>query len=137
MELNCHSNIAPRRQALKPSIYTSDVGAWAPAYVSTEQHLHGVNQNREGASGRGPTGGEQRHWRLKKKTTETEARSSLATVCACMVPRWSIPGKIWKSTNQIRAVSARAHVSHELRARALQASRGIQRESISVQSHLG
>jgi len=42
-------------------------GAWAPAYVTTEQHLHGVNYNRGSASGRGPTRGDQRHWRLKKK----------------------------------------------------------------------
>jgi len=42
-------------------------GAWAPAYVSTEQHLHGVNYNRGSSSGREPTGGDQRHWRLKKK----------------------------------------------------------------------
>ena len=73
---------------------------------------------------RGPsTGGNQRHWRLKKKTTETEARSSPATVYACTVPGWSIPGKIWMPTNEIRAVSAGAHVFRELRARALQASR--------------
>jgi len=39
--------------------------------------------------------------------------------------RRSIPGKIWVSTNQIRAISLRAHVYRELLARALQASRGI------------
>ena len=61
----------------------------------------------------------------QEKTTETEARSSPATVYACTVPGWSIPGKIWMPTNQIRAISPRAHVSRELRARALQASRGI------------
>ena len=40
-----------------------------PAYVSAEQHFHGVNvnYNRGSASGRGPTRGGQRHWRLKKK----------------------------------------------------------------------
>ena len=37
----------------------------------------------------------------------------------------SIPGKIWMPTNQIRAILARARVYRELRARALQASRGI------------
>ena len=36
-----------------------------------------------------------------------------------------VPGKIWMPTNQIRAISARAHVDRELRARALQTSRGI------------
>jgi len=33
----------------------------------TEQQLHGVNYNRGSASSKGPTGGGQRHWRLKKK----------------------------------------------------------------------
>ena len=60
-----------------------------------------------------------------KKTTKTEARSSLATIYACTASGWSIPGKIWMPTNQIRVVSAGAHVSRELRARAPQASRGI------------
>jgi len=92
----------------------------------TEQQLHGVNYNRGSASSKGPTGGGQRHWRLKKKKkTETQARSPLATAYSCTVSGWSIPGKIWMPTNQIRAISARAHVSRELRARALQASRGI------------
>jgi len=36
-----------------------------------------------------------------------------------------IPGKIWIPTNQIRALPARARVYRQLRARALQASRGI------------
>ena len=123
--------------------------AWAPAYVSSEQHLHGVNYNgldgrslvlgrktggsahlqRTGgsASGRGPTGGDQRHWGLKK-STETEARSSLATVYACRVYWWSIPGKTWMPTNQIRAMSVRARVFRELYARALQ-DLGVYKES--------
>jgi len=98
-------------------------GVWALAHVSTE-HLHGVNHNRGSASGRRPTGQSQRHWRHKKKTTETDARSSLATVFACTASRRLIPGKIWMPTNQIRALSAYAHVSRELRTRAVQASRG-------------
>ena len=61
----------------------------------------------------------------KKKTTETETRSPLATVYACPVPGWSVPGKIWMPTNQIRAIFAGAHVYRELCTRALQASRGI------------
>jgi len=60
----------------------------------------------------------------RKKSTETESRSSLATVYACTVSRPSIPGKIWIPSNQIRAVPARAHAYRELRARALQPSRG-------------
>jgi len=49
----------------------------------------------------------------KKKTTETEAHSTLPTVDACTFSGWSIPGKIWMPTNQIRAISARARVSRE------------------------
>jgi len=86
--------------------------------MSTEEDLHGVKYKRESASGRGPTGGDQRHWRLQKKTTETEARASLAKVYACEDSGWSIPGKMWMPTNQIRAISAHAHLSRELRARA-------------------
>ena len=72
-----------------------------------------------------PTGGDQRHWRLKTKTTETESRSPLATVYACTASWWSVPGKIWMPTNQIRDMPLRAHVFRELRARAPQASRSI------------
>jgi len=89
--------------------------------VSTEQHLHGVNYNRGSVSGKEETNGIGD----SRKATETEPRASLATVYACTVPGWLIPGKIWMPTNQIRAISAGAHVSRELRARALQASGGI------------
>jgi len=51
----------------KPSVLPSGVvPGHQPAYVSTEQHYHGVNYNRGSASGRGPTGGGQRHSGLKK-----------------------------------------------------------------------
>jgi len=60
-----------------------------------------------------------------KKLTETEARSPLARVHACTLSWWSIPGKIWRPANQITAISARARVPREIRARALQASWGI------------
>ena len=53
-----------------------------------------------------------------RKTTETEARSPLATVHACTIPGGRFPAKMWMSTNQIRAIPERAHVSRELRARA-------------------
>ena len=39
--------------------------------------------------------------------------------------RWLIPGKMWIPTNQIRDISARAHLYRELCARAVQASQGI------------
>jgi len=61
----------------------------------------------------------------QEKTTETDARSILATVHACIFSRRSIPGKIWIPTNQIRTQRAHAHLSRELCARAVQISRGI------------
>ena len=113
--------------AANPSNINIQKAAWwlGTSQRFTEQHLHGVNYKRGSASSREPNGGVQRHWKLKKKTTETVTRSSLATVYACRVSGWSIPGKIWMLTNQIRAVATRAHVPRELRARALQASGGI------------
>ena len=54
------------------------------------------------------------------KTTETETHLLPAAVNACTVSRWWIPGKILTPTNQINELSVRAHVSRELRARALQ-----------------
>ena len=62
------SSLAPRRQAFN---IPKRRGAWAPAYVSTEQHLHGFNDNR-GSAGRGPTGGDQRQWRFKKKKRQRQ-----------------------------------------------------------------
>ena len=62
----------------------------------SEHYLHGVNFNRGSASGGGPkrpTGGGQRHWRHKTKTTGTETHSSRATVYACRVSWASIPGQ--------------------------------------------
>jgi len=73
-----------------------------------------------------PGGHDIRHSR--KKTTETESHSSLPAVYACRVSSRSIPGKIWMTTNQMRAVSACARVPRELRARALQ-DLGIYKES--------
>ena len=60
-----------------------------------------------------------------KTTTEMGSRSPLAAVYACTVSRGLIPGKYLMPTNQIRAMSARAHLFRELRTRALQGSRGI------------
>ena len=53
-------NFTHRRQAFKT--YSQAV----TAYVSIEQHLHGVNYNTGSAGGRGLTGTGHRHWRLKK-----------------------------------------------------------------------
>ena len=66
------SNIATRRQSFKSSIYKKRCCARARAYVSTQQRLHGVNYKRGSASGRGPSGGDQRHWRLKTKRQRQE-----------------------------------------------------------------
>ena len=67
--------------------------ARAPAYPSTEQHLHGVNYGRESANGRGRIPKETNGIGETEETTETESRSPLATVDACTVPGWLIPGK--------------------------------------------
>jgi len=45
--------------------------------------------------------------------TETETRTPLTTVYACTVSGWSIPGKIWMLTNQIRVISSCARVPRE------------------------
>ena len=58
--VRARQNFTHRRQAFKA--YSQA----APAYVSTEQPLHGVNYNIGSASGRGLTGTGNRHWRLKK-----------------------------------------------------------------------
>ena len=125
-EMESQAQLSQQPRSQTPSLQNFNIprrhGTWAPAYVSTEQHLHGV----EGA----PVARTYR-WRptaletQEKNSTETESRSSPAIVHACPVPGWSIPGKIWMPTNQIRAISAGAHVSRELRTRALQTSQGI------------
>ena len=50
------------------------LGAWAPTYVSTEQHLHGDNYNRGSASGRGP-----RPTALKTQEKNDRERNMLIT----------------------------------------------------------
>ena len=71
----------------KPTKLQHSQAAWCTAYVSTEQHLPGINCNR----GR-PTGGDQRHWRLKKNDRD---RSTFITGNSLRVhsSRVSIPGK--------------------------------------------
>jgi len=106
-----------------------------PTYVSTEQYLESTPTEGvpvaeglpEEVNGIGDSKKKKKERKKKqtKKTTETESRSPLSTVYACTASRQSIPGKIWKPTNQIRAISAGAHVSREFHARALQASPGI------------
>jgi len=89
---------------------------WLPNSICMEP-----STTRGSASGRKHTGGGQHHWRIDRD------RSTLITGKGLRVHsfRWSIPGKIWIPTNQIRDISARTHVPRELCARALQASRGI------------
>jgi len=113
-------------QAQTPSLQNLRIpkrrGGWAPACTSTEQHLQ---QQRERQWQRAYPRRQTALKTQEKETTETEARSPLATAYACTVSRRSNPGKIWIPTNQIRVLSPRAHVSREIPARALQASRGI------------
>jgi len=54
----------PRRQAFK--IFPKRPRVWH-GRQPTEQHLSGINYHRGSASGRGSTGGGQRHWRLNNK----------------------------------------------------------------------
>jgi len=118
-ELNCHSN------SLLVVVAPSLSKRMASGHQSTvyEQHF-GVKSNRGSASSRGRTGGGQRHWRPKKNDRDRNTHimgNSLHVHCSSL----QIPGKIWITTNQSRAISARAYASRELRARAVQASRGI------------
>ena len=100
------------------------VWQWALACMSTQQCLHGVNYNRGSTSGREPTGGSQRHWRLKRndrdRITLTSGSSWRVHIFQAADSR-----QIKMPTNQIGAISAHAHASRELRVRALQTSRGI------------
>jgi len=118
------SNIAPRPQSFKTSIFPSSVvPRHQPTCLPNSICMESTTKERvpvaEGLPEKINAIGDSR------KTTETETRSSLATVYACTVSGWSIRGIIWTPTNQIRALSARAHLSRELRARARLASRGI------------
>jgi len=127
--LNCHSNSLLVKTSLpdakRSKLNPKRRGVWAPAslYVLTEQPLHEVNHNGGSVSGGGVPGkangvGGSRNDR---------DRGTLLTDNSLRVhgSKGLIPGKIWMPSNQIRATPARTHVSRELRARALQASRGI------------
>jgi len=69
--MESQAQLSQQHRSQTPSLQNFNIhkqrGAWAPYYVSTEQHLHGVNYNRGSASGRGPTGGDQRHWKKKRQ----------------------------------------------------------------------
>ena len=117
------AQLSQQHRSQTPSLQNFNIpkrrGAWA-----AEQHLQEVTTT-EGAPVAEGLPEEINGIGDSRKTTETETRSWLETFYACTIPGWSIPGKIWMPANQIRAISPRAHVSRELRARALQASRGI------------
>ena len=70
------AQLSQQHRSQTPSLQNFNIpkrrGAWAPTYVATEHYLHGVNYNRGSASGRGPTGGDQRHWRLKGKKRQRQ-----------------------------------------------------------------
>ena len=61
---------------------------WCPGATALRVYMD--SNTTEGA----PVAEGLQHRELKKKTTETEARASPATVDACTVSGWSIPGKI-------------------------------------------
>jgi len=112
---------------MKHSVLVCSMGVWAPTYVSTEQHYMPESTTTEGA----PVA--EGLYRRRPTPLETQEkkndrdRSTLTTGYSKRVhiSRRSIPGKIWMPTNQIKTIAARAHVYRQLRARALQASRGI------------
>ena len=91
LKLNCHSNIAPRRQAFKTSRFPSGV---VPGHQPIATCLPNSNcmesttteWQRAYSYRRRPTTLETQEKKKKKKTTETETRSPLATVYACTVP---------------------------------------------------
>ena len=68
VKLNFHcQNLAPRRQASTKLFPSAVVSGTSLCVCRTAFHGVNVNYNRGSASHRGPTGGGQRHWRLKKK----------------------------------------------------------------------
>ena len=73
-------NLAPDALRL---IFPRGVVAGAPAYVITEQYLHGINYNRGSASGRGPTGGGKRHCinQKKNKKRQRQKHADLWLLC--------------------------------------------------------
>jgi len=77
--------------------------------------------NRESASSRGPEEANA----IERKNDRDNNMLIIGTSLCVHSSRRPIPGKIWMSANQIRAIADRAHVSRELCARALQASQGI------------
>ena len=119
LELNCHSNILLVKMPCLQNLFPSGAVSGHQLCVSRTAFLWSQLQYRRSASGKGSTRRGHRHWRLKKKTTETETRSPQASVFACAISRQLSPGKILMPTNQIRAIPARARVPRELRARAL------------------
>jgi len=117
--------LAPKHQAFR----THSQAAWClgtnlRAYRTA---LHaGLNYNRRCTSGRKPIPEEANAIGDSRKKNDRD-RSTLTTGYSLRVQnsRRSIPGKIWMSTNQIRAIVARAHVYRQILARAPQASQGI------------
>ena len=83
-------------QAQTPSLQNLRIpkrrGGWAPACTSTEQHLQ-LQQQRERQWHGLPEKANGIEDSREKKTTETEARSPLATAYPCTVPGGLIPAK--------------------------------------------
>jgi len=120
-----HSNIqnfAPRRQTFK--IYSQAVWCLTSLrfYRTTFawSQLQQKERQWQRAYRRRPTPLE-----LKKKNDRDRSTLTTGNSLRVISSRRSIPGKIWMPTNQIGSTLAGARVYRQLRARALQASRGI------------
>jgi len=128
VKLNCHGNILMARSQA-PSLqnsFPSGVGSGHQTYVPTLHYMPDSNYNRRCTSGRGPIPEEANAIGDSRKKNDRD-RSTLPTGYSLRVhnSRRTIPGKIWMSTNQNRAIVARAHVYRQITARAAQASQGI------------
>ena len=125
-KLNCHSKILPVKSLLpdaKP--FKTEIpkrrglSGHQPTCLCRTASVWSQLQQRS-ASGRGPTGGGQRHWRLRRKRQRQKHAHHWQKFTRAHF-RVIVSRQIWMPTNQIRVISAHARVSRELGARALQA----------------
>ena len=105
--------------SLRKLFHTERRGVWAPAYVSTKSTTTEAAPVVKALPEEANDIGDHRKNDRDRSTLNT---GKSLRVHSC---RRSIPGKIWMPTNQITAISARSHVSRELRAHALMESPGI------------
>jgi len=117
---NCHTATPPiKSRSHTPSLETySQAASCLGTSLRVSESTAMKSTTTEGAPVRGLTRGGQRHWRLKENDRD---RNTLLTGNSSRVHS-QFPANF---ANQIRAILARTSVYRELRARALQASRGI------------